>query len=372
METIRIFGADKLLKKRWFDNIMKVFNIQYKINYNQNRVQALIKVFTMITTVGIYAIGAIYVLKGEITTGALIGANILSSRALMPFIRWSQLAELFVKANRAKQLMDQLQQLPRQKVDGIVRAKFTGQVELKDLAFYYPEDKQSGKKNWIFESLNLKIEPGHIMAIIGQNGSGKSTLAKLLVGLLEPTRGQILMDGVNLQQFQLDWWQRQIIYLPQEPSFINASIRDNITLGREDVDPKYVQQVIHQAGLNEYIEQSNDGINTQIIRNGQSLSLGIRRRIALARALFIGQQASLAVFDEPNEGFDFEGRKIMGQLMKTFIQEGKSIILTSHNRQAVKMAHCILDLNQKPTPIIEYHKVNTNIITNPNLNVQNI
>ena len=114
---------------------------------------------------------------------------------------------------------------------------YNGKLECHDLGFAYPNSPTP-----VFESLNLTLEPGTVLGVIGDNGAGKTTLAKLLVCLLDPRRGTIMADGVNLQQLAPDWWRHQVIYMPQEPEFISGTLRDNILLLNPELEDAKVKR----------------------------------------------------------------------------------------------------------------------------------
>jgi ATP-binding cassette subfamily C protein LapB len=277
--------------------------------------------------------------------GALIGANILAARALQPVFRFTQLVESFVTAQQAVETLGQITLLPRDGTGGSAKRDYTGNLEFRDVAFAYP-----GSKVPLFERFSLAIEPGRTMLVIGANGTGKSTLARLIVGLIEPGRGEILADGINLLQIAPEWWRRQIVFLPQEPVLLTASIEENIGVNSHTLDERAVQSLVDRVGLRGFIDESADGIRTMVQDNGRSLAVGIRRRIALARAL--ATNGSLVILDEPTESFDKDGREIMGAVVSELHRKGCTIIAFSHDRVAFKGADILVDLNSKPIPEI--------------------
>ena len=182
----------------------------------------------------------------------------------------------------------------------------------------------------------------------GINGAGKTTLARMILGLLEPVRGSILVDGVDLGQVVPLWWRQQVVYLPQEPHFLNTTIRENILAFNPGLDDAGLNRLVDSAGLREFIDQSPQGLETQLSDTGSNLALGIRRRLALARGLATG--GKLAIFDEPAEGLDNEGRTQVNQVMNELARQGATIIAFSHDPNTLKGAPLLLDLNSKPVP----------------------
>jgi ATP-binding cassette subfamily C protein LapB len=196
--------------------------------------------------------------------------------------------------------------------------------------------------------MSLKLEPNALLVVAGSNGAGKTTLARLIVGLLEPTRGKILVDGVDLAQIVPEWWRKQISYLPQEPGFLNATIRDNLTAGNPDLSEEALNELARAAGLKAFIDQSPEGFDTPLTANGANLSLGVRRRLALARAL--ATDGMLVVIDDPTEGLDVEGAQLVIDTMNRLAKHGRTIIVFSHDPQILAAAPHYVDLNSKPVP----------------------
>jgi ATP-binding cassette subfamily C protein LapB len=282
---------------------------------------------------------------GELDVGAMIGGNILAARALQPITKLAQLGTVFAKARQSLELFAKLTSIPLEPDSGSTLKAYSGKVEFRDVAFSF-----EGSTAPIFESLNMELTPGSVLVICGNNGTGKSTSARLLLGLIEPTRGQIFVDGLDLQQVSPEWWRRQVIFQPQEPSLLNATIEENLKINAPEMDLADLNIVVDTCGLRKFLDESPDGLSTMVVDNGWRLSEGIRRRIALGRALTTN--GMLAVIDEPTESLDAEGCKAVQQIMSKMTQQGKTIIVMSHDPNIVKGPHILLDLNVKPTPTV--------------------
>jgi ATP-binding cassette subfamily C protein LapB len=309
----------------------------------QGLIQSLTQSATALMSVAVIAVGAILVVEGKLDVGAMIGANILAVRALQPVSRFSQLGESFAKARRSLALLAEFSRIPLEPSSGSAKSDYRGAVELRDVAFIYP-----GSNTPLFESLSIKLPPGAILVVNGSNGTGKTTLARLLIGLLDPSRGHVLADGLDLRQVTPEWWRRQVIYLPQEPSFLNATIEQNIRVANPDIDNAGLNRVIDLAGLRRFLDESEKGFETPISQDGRQLSLGIRRRLALARAL--STAGRLAVLDEPTEGLDKEGCAAVYGVLNELARRGHTIVVISHDPNILKGAHAVVDLTEKPVP----------------------
>ncbi|MEO1944825.1 MAG: ATP-binding cassette domain-containing protein [Candidatus Thioglobus sp.] len=354
-ETIRAFNGFEFLSNAWINSDSLMDKLRGKLQLSRDNLQSKIGMVTSLQTVGIITVGAIQTVNGDLSVGAMIGANILAGRALMPITRLSQMGESFATATQAGDLLRGFMQLPAERVQGSGLKNYSGRIDLQNLSFIYPNSTVQ-----LFESINLTLESGKTLAVIGPNGSGKSTLVRLLVGLLEPSKGQILIDNLDLRQMALPWWRMQCSYIPQEPIFLTGTIQDNISLASPDITLERLNEVIRIAGLRSFLDSSQDGLSMMIREGGKNLALGIRRRLALARALAI--EGSLLIADEPTEGLDIEGRKAVYAAFQELHKKGVSMVIVSHDQDFLKFADVMLDLGVKPIPRVQKKQL-TNVTT---------
>lgn len=345
-DTVRAFNGKPFLDGIFSNQIKKLALLRFRLSENREGSQSFTLAANSLMSTILYAIGSLLVVRGHITVGALIGANILAARAYMSTTRLVQTSHLLVRASALLRELAAFSALPSESATGAALQDYNGQIEFRDVAFSH-----GGSSGPLFESLNLILEPGTLLVATGRNGAGKTTLARLLTGLLTPTRGEILISGVHLAQIALPWWRKQVAYFPQEPVFLNASIRDNITLNARDMDEERLNTIIRTADLRAFLDRTPGGWDTILTEGGRHLPLGVRRRIALARALV--SEGSIALFDEPTEGLDTEGAKAVYSVLNTLAKTGKTIIVMSHDPNIVKAGNLLLNLNKKPVPEIQ-------------------
>ena len=348
-DSVRSFNAGEFLRKAWSEHIQGLQRLRRDINGRQGFTQTVTQSSTGLLTVAVISVGATLAVAGELDVGAMIACNILATRALQPISKMSSLGAAFAKARQSLEMFEKLKDVPLEPDSGSALRTYSGGLELRDLAFAF-----RGANSPMFESLTLKLEPGSILVVTGSNGTGKTTVGRLLMGLLEPNRGQILVDGLDLKQVAPEWWRRQVIYQPQEPALFNATIEENLRINNPEIDGSALNSIIDICGLRKFLDESQEGFDTPIIDNGWRLSEGIRRRISLARALTTNGQ--LAVIDEPTESLDADGCAAVHEILGTLVKQNKTIILMSHDGKLVKGPHTVLDLNEKPVPTI--NKVN--------------
>jgi ATP-binding cassette subfamily B protein len=216
-------------------------------------------------------------------------------------------------------------------------------IEFKDVSFRYP-----GAKNWAIRRLNLTIEPGSDVAIIGDNGAGKTTFVKLLMRLYDPAEGAILINGIDLRELDINSWSKRIGVLFQDfNKYGPLSLSENIQMGRisQEPDNALLMAALNKAGGNDLINDLSKGLNQTLTNNfadGVDLSGGQWQRVALARAFY--RDAPILVLDEPTSAIDARGEyKIFEEISR--VQANKTTIIISHRFSTVRNANSIIVFN---------------------------
>ena len=195
---------------------------------------------------------------------------------------------------------------------------------MTNLNFYYDDKK-------ILNSINLTIDKGQKIAFIGESGSGKSTLVDIIIGLHKLTQGEMRVDGVLVEEANLQNWRSQIGYIPQQVYLFDGTISENVCFGRE-FDEDLLVKVLDQANILEFL-QKKQGIETLVGEDGIQLSGGQKQRIAIARALY--GQPEVLVLDEATSALDDETeKKIMDEIYK--ISKDKTLIIIAHRLSTIK------------------------------------
>ena len=350
-ETVKYFNLINAVKKAWGSIIERAINTKEDLEAQRNILSSFMASSTTLLTIIIIAWGAVLAVDGQISVGALIGANILGSRAIAPIIRLVQNIEPINKATVSLGELNQFLRIPQDSKDGSEIRDFKGIIDIKDVHFQYPNSKVP-----VFEGLNCAVKPSDIIAIKGSNGSGKSTLIKSIIRILEFNRGQIFYDSVELNQLSLDWLRSNLTYLPQEPKFIDGTLLDNL-LGLTEIKKDKMNEILKSVDLVDFVNSDPSGIQMQLPNRGENLPFGIRKRIALARAMVVSGQ--VVVFDEPTESMDERGRTSLYNLIDKMTMERKTIIVATQDENIIKKANILLDLDKKPSPQVTYdQKVN--------------
>ncbi len=346
-DTVRAFGGSGYLSRIWSEQVTNIQQIKRNMTRNGARSQAVLQSLSMLLRVMVYALGAREVVAGTLTMGGLIGVSILSGKALGIASSFMKSRSMIERASDMMKSLREFMNLPLESSQGTTLSGYKGDIEFKDLGFAYP-----GSTGPLFEGLDLKVSPGAFVVITGPNGSGKTTLVRLMLGLLDPGRGQVFAGGVDLRQIASSWWRAQVIYFPQEPTFLNATIKENICLNCPEMDTERLNKIVDASGLRRYLDTSAKGLDERIVNGGSELAVGIRRRLALARALAV--QGAVAVLDEPMEGLDLEGRKVVSALIQGLVKADRTIFMVTQDMGAIERADVVIDLTPKPRPGILY------------------
>ena len=346
--TIKYFNILKFINNSWNLIANRTANTKENLETEKNLVSSFSGLIASLLTVFIIGWGATLAVDGQISVGALIGANILAARALMPINRLVLLQDQLSRMEDSYNELNKFSSYASEKSEGREIQDLEGKVVLQDAFFQYPE-----QKNPIFESLNLTVSPGELAVIVGNNGSGKSTLIKSLAGILEFTRGRFLLDDIEVSQIAEKWYRRNLIYSPQEPKFVDGSIKDNL-IGETKIEQDQFVKILTETNLISFINVDKNGVNKILDSSDDQLPLGIRKRMALARGMV--NNGKTVYLDEPTEGLDSDGKKSVHNIIKNFKKEKKSLVIATNDQEIIDISDILVDLNSKPKPLVVKQK----------------
>lgn len=346
VDTTRAFNGANFLRGKFKEQLRALATLKMSMDENSGLFQSAAQSCVMITSTIIYAIGAMQVVNGALSVGAMIGVNILVTRACQNASGFARAASLLGQSKDALRETLEFLSLPQEAESGMGMREYSGRIEFRDVAFGWP-----GATGPLFESLSFQLAPGSVMVVNGFNGAGKTSLARLIAGLLDPIRGEILVEGINLRQIAPHWWRQQIVYLPQEPTFLNATIRENIKAVNPNLDETQMNNIVNAVDLAKFLFSNVTGLETPITDHGRSLPLGVRRRLAMGRALATG--GKLVILDEPTEGLDQQGVAAFMALLQSMVRAKQTIIVFTHDPGIIQGANVRLDLSVKPVPTVE-------------------
>lgn len=335
-EVVESMGMVDGLRKRW-----RVAQDHYMARSGHaqavtNRVQAVSKFMRYSQQSFTLGLGALLVIKGELTPGAMIAANLLSGRALAPIDQLVNVWKHFVVARAAFLRLEKLLEEFPDRDPNLTRVAPKGHVTLRDVFA-----GATGRAEPILKGITLDVPSGQVVAVVGPSGSGKSTLARVLVGIWPQVRGEVLLDEMPLSNWNRIELGPHLGYLPQDIELLEGSIAENIARFSQ-VDSAKVIAAAQLAGLHEMILRFPKGYDTPIGEAGRLLSGGQRQRIGLARAVY--GEPPLVVLDEPNANLDDQGEAALVRALQQLKAKGTTVIMVLHRSNALKVADRILVL----------------------------
>lgn len=214
---------------------------------------------------------------------------------------------------------------------------FTDTIALKDVSYRYPTGDSE-----VLTKVNLSIRKNQAVAFIGPSGAGKTTLADIILGILEPTQGEILVDGQNIAEKKHEW-QKNLGYIPQTIYLLDDTIKNNIIYGASeaDEDDSKLWQAIEEAQLKEFVESLSQGIDTEVGESGIRLSGGQRQRIGIARALY--NNPDVLVLDEATSALDNETESAVMEAID-ILSGSKTLIIIAHRLTTVKNCEVVYEV----------------------------
>jgi len=277
--------------------------------------------------VGAIFFGVYLIVEGQITQGALIGAVILGGRTMSPL---SQLANTLSRVNGALTAYRNLAKLIGSKLNTnanlspISRPTFNGEIEFKNVTYSF-----AGANQPTINNISFKIIPGQKVALVGKMGSGKSTMSKLIAGILEPTSGSILLDGVDVRQIDQADIRKNIGVMLQDSWLFSGTIRENIQMGFNEYEDAHVLNICKVAGVDDFIGSQPKGYDLEIRERGIGLSGGQKQTINLARSLL--HDPKIVLLDEPTSSMDQGTEQKVVNSLDEFVKEKTLVVVTHRN-----------------------------------------
>jgi len=332
LETVNATGSGRLMRKRYEDALNDQSDSGNKIRALSMFIVNFAASVQQYAQVAAIFFGVYLIVEGTITQGALIGAVILGGRTMSPL---SQLANTLSRANGALTAYRNLSKLigakhnSAEELSPISRPNLDGEIEFKNVSY-----KFDGTSQPVIKNLTFKIPAGQKVALVGKMGSGKSTLSRLIAGILEPTEGAILIDGVDVRQIDPSDLRKNIGIMLQDSWLFSGTIRENIQMGFNEYDDDHILKICKIAGVDDFVGSHPKGYDLEIRERGIGLSGGQRQTINLARSLLHDPQ--ILLLDEPTSSMD-QGteKKVVASLKE--VSEDKTMMIVTHRNPILTM-----------------------------------
>jgi subfamily B ATP-binding cassette protein HlyB/CyaB len=339
VETLKAMAVEPQMQARWERQLAGYVKTGFEAAMLANWGRQSIELVQKLSTVALLFFGAKLVIDNSLTVGELVAFNMLASNAAGPILRLAQLAQDFQQARIAVARLGDILNTPTEPQTSPSRATLPplrGNVRIERLTFRYRPDGRE-----VLSDVDLDIEAGEMLGVVGPSGSGKSTLAKLIQRLHTPEHGRVLVDGVDLALVDPAWLRRQVGVVLQENILFNRSVRENIALADPAMPMEQVVEAAKLAGAHSFILELPQAYDTPIDERGGNLSGGQRQRIAIARALAIDPR--ILIFDEATSALDAESEEIIQRNLKV-MAKGRTVIIIAHRLSAVRQTDRIITL----------------------------
>lgn len=339
IDTVKAMAVEPQWTRQWDQQLAGYVAASFRTSTLSSLANGGVGLISKLVTLVILYVGARLVIAGQLSIGQLIAFNMLAGQVAQPVMRLAQLWTDFQQAGISVQRLGDILNT-RTEVAGhkTVLPPLRGQISLQAVRFRYRPDAQP-----VLHDIELEIEAGSVIGIVGRSGSGKSTLTKLMQRLYVPEAGRVLMDGLDIALADAASLRRQIGVVLQDNTLFNRSVRDNIALTDPGAPLEKIMQAARLAGAHEFIAELPEGYDTLVGEHGASLSGGQRQRVAIARALLTDPR--ILIFDEATSALDYESEHIIQQNMQQICAQ-RTVIIIAHRLSAVRHAHRIVVMDR--------------------------
>ncbi len=337
IRIIKGFGAELLMKNKFFRINDSLYHIRNKMNRRRDLASPLTEVLGVIILSIILYYGGRLVFGGGLLPNDLIAYIAVFAVLINPA---KNLSTSFSNIQRGAAAMDRVEELLKANVSihedpqAQKLGSFRHTIEFRHVSFSYDDVS-------ILEEIDLVIEKGKTVALVGSSGAGKSTLADLVPRFHDVSRGELLIDGVNIQKYSLASVREQMSIVTQEPILFNDTIAANIALGKPDATPEEIMEAARIANAHVFIMQKEEGYQTNIGDRGNKLSGGEKQRLTIARALL--KNPPILILDEATSSLDTESERLVQDAINKMMQHRTSIVI-AHRLSTIRHADEIIVL----------------------------
>jgi ATP-binding cassette subfamily B protein len=336
IELIKTLSLEKIAFERVSHNMKNLIYAIVKLVFIQSMYQTGTSLLNQLWSFGTLWFGANLVFSGKITVGTFMGFYILAGLLYQPIVSMTGIVLSCQELKVAYLRFEEYYKSPFVLIEkgGNKPFRFEETLEMRNVFFAYENNYP------VLNNVNLILKPGCIVALTGKSGSGKSTFARIVSRLLKPQVGEILIDGVNIEEINIDDFRKNVGFLLQNAFIINGTLYENVTLGNDNYSLDDVKKVIAEAGLTDLIARDPKGLNIDIGIRGAQISLGEAQRIALARILL--RKPKIVILDEPTSFLDPETEEIILNSIVKLKQKNSLILVITHKASTLSIADKIL------------------------------
>lgn len=341
LRTVRAFARERQEVARYGEAVDESFRLaRYRARLGATFVGA-VSILGYGAIAGVLWYGGRLLFEGQMSFGELTSFLLYTFTVAFAVGGLSGLYSDFAKAvGASRRVFELMDREPAVASSGsTVLETVRGEVRLEDVHFAYPTRPDSP----VLQGLDLRLDPGEVVALVGPSGGGKSTVAALLSRFYDPQRGGLHLDGEPFEDLDPDWLRQQVGVVSQEPILFATSVTDNIRYGRLDATPAEVEEAARAANAHEFVSAFAEGYDTPVGERGVRLSGGQKQRIAIARALL--KDPRVLVLDEATSALDAESEHLVQEALDR-LMKGRTTLVIAHRLSTVKGADRVVVLDQ--------------------------
>jgi len=341
IKTVKALGAANYSQWVWEESSGTIANRSMRARMLSSSITVVINLLVQLNNIALIVFGMYRIADLELSLGGLIAIVMLSSRAVGPMGQIAALITSFAQTKTAFQSLDELMQKPVERPEGkayVHRPGLKGSIQFRDLDFSYPEAPKKA-----LSGINIKINAGEHVGIIGKVGSGKTTLIKLIMGLYQGDSGSIFIDDIDISQLDPAELRKNIGYLSQDIELLRGSIRENIAYKDLHVNDDQLLKAAKICGVDTFVNQLPLGFDTQVGEAGGLLSGGQRQAIALGRAVLMDEP--VLILDEPTNSFDNTTESIVKKNLYQYSRD-RTLLLVTHKAPMLDLVERLIVMDQ--------------------------
>ena len=343
IEAVKASAGEQQFRDRMLNEFLGLARTQFKSNFTIMFYESAVQAVGYLSTVLFLWAGAHMVMEGKITIGGFVAFNALVAMTYSPILTvlglWDEFQMSGVLMNRLNDIFEFEPEQGRDRSHLQPVTTLEGRVELRGVSFHYGGEGSP----LILKNINLEIPPGRTLAVVGRSGSGKTTLVKLLSGLLEPTSGTLLFDGVDMKSLNYRELRQHIGVVLQDNYIFDGTILENIALGDAEPDVHRAAWAADAANAHDFIARFPLGYETRVGETGIAISGGQKQRVAIARAIY--NNPPILIFDEATSALDSESERAIQENLDRILSNRTAVVI-AHRLSTIRNADCIVVLEK--------------------------
>jgi ATP-binding cassette subfamily B protein len=340
VESVKAAAAEEYESEKTRNALVgTTYKMWHKLEVIWSNVNFFQRIIVFLTQLTVFVFSVHLIANGSLTIGQLIALNGYAAMFFGPFVQlgygWQQIQNGVTAAAHVEEIF----RMPKEEytpAGAVAPAALRGEVEFDHVTFSYGD---TDKDKEVLSDVSFAVHPGQIVAFVGESGVGKSTTVSLVSGYNFPTKGRVLVDGIDTRRYDLGALRRRIAVVPQEVALFNDSIKANIMYGSFDASDEEVAHAAREAHIEDLVDELPKKYETVVGERGIKLSVGQKQRVAIARAIL--RDPAILILDEPTSALDAHTEKLVTESLEK-LMHGRTTFIVAHRLSTVRKADKIL------------------------------